>query len=207
MKRVLVALVAASCLLGPRAGQAQTPVADDRMEFFGSGGLAWFGHGRIDWAEGAELGGGVTLLPFTGPLRRLGIQASGAFLNEDEHTAGAATETVNASQFVAAATWHFTRSRVQPYALGGLAVIRAERTWACDTCSDVFDQATGRVVPQTLREHVNATEAGVVFGGGLRVLVGRRLAARVEATVADTTPGGGWNWNWRGVRAGLGVRF
>lgn len=207
MKRTLAAFAAVSCLLGPGQVQAQPLIVDDRVEFFGGVGFARFGPGQTVWADGIEVVGGITLLPFRGPLRKLGIQASASVLNQDSERLGTATQTVDASQFLATATWHFSRARVQPYVLGGLAVLRAERTWRCETCSYGVEPGTGRLLAQELNEHVDATELGLAFGGGLRVLTGRRLVARVEGTIADTTPGAGWNWGWSALRAGLGVRF
>jgi hypothetical protein len=207
MMRACAALVAASLVLGASRVQAQVPVADDRVEFLGSVGVARLSSGDTRWADGAEVGGGITLLPFRGALHKLGVQGSASFLRRDSESLGVATQAVNASQLLMVATWHFSRSHVQPFVLGGVSVLRADRTWTCGGCSFSMDSSTGGLSAQVLSEHVNATEVGLALGGGLRMLIGPRLAARVEANLGDTTPGSGWNWRWSGVRGGLGVRF
>lgn len=206
MKPLLQALLAAICLLAPGTARAQAP-AEGTIDLFGSLGYARFASGSTSWGSGLEFGGGAEFLPFTGRLRSLGIVGGISMLETSRSVSGGPEQTVNARQFTAAGTWHFSRGPVQPYVLGGLAVLSAERTWWCDQCSYTPDPATGRLVAQELRERVDDTNAGVLVGGGVKLVPGKRLSFRAEASWADTTPGAGWNWHWSGVRGAVGIRF
>ena len=98
-------------------------------------------------------------------------------------------------------------SRVQPYVLGGVGLVKATYSRDCNACVYTQDPVTGQMVPVPYHWTAQGSQVGVTLGFGLKVAVHRRFSIRSEAFFINTTPGLGWNWGWWRLQIGAGLHF
>jgi opacity protein-like surface antigen len=201
---VLLGLSLAPLWTGGRLA-AQDRTWNYKVELFGDIAHSGFYNGDHKWGSGRDFGGGAGVRPFAGRLRGLGFEVRTGSVAEDDT---ARTTTLDARFVAANALYHFRgRTRVQPYVLGGIGVVRAHRFRFCGNCVATKDPVTGALTPLPYTEDIRATKQGVTAGAGIKVAVHRRVSIRPELFFVDTTPGRGWNWAWVRFQLGVGFHF
>ena len=134
-----------------------------RGEVFGSFGWAALYHGKHHEFSGVNAAAGVGVRPFDGALSGLGFEARFAYLNSNEET------NSNILIFSGCAVYHFGRSKVQPYVLGGFGVLRGERTVIIK-----YGSGTEILYEECYQDALN--NIGFEFGGGVKIALTPHLA-------------------------------
>ena len=149
-------------------------------EITGSFGWAALYHGNRRQFSGLNASAGFGLRPFSGTFSGLGFEARFGYLNSNVDTS---SDVVILS---GSAVYHFSSSKVQPYVLGGLGVLRGQRTVVVLIGSgpDFFEEE---------RYQENWNKVGIEFGGGIKVALTPNLSLRPEFRLLDTTAGEGPN--------------
>ena len=163
-------------------------------EVFGSVGWAALYHGKHHEFSGVNAAAGIGVRPFEGALSGLGFEARFAHLNSNEET------NSNILIFSGCAVYHFGRSKVQPYVLGGFGVLRGERTV-------IIKYGSGTEILYEERYQDALNKIGFEFGGGIKIALTPHLALRSEFRLLDTTPGEGYNLGVPQVNFGLGYHW
>jgi opacity protein-like surface antigen len=143
-------------------------------EVFGSVGGGWLYHGNNHLLTGFGAGGGVGVRPFTNALSGLGFEGRFGFLGSD-------TEMVSDIwMFSGVAVYHFGKSRVQPYVLGGIGALRGETT-----VTTTYGDEEGNYTQEFHQASLN--KLGLELGGGVKVALTPSFSIRPEFRVLDTT--------------------
>lgn len=170
-------------LLPMRLAHAQTN--DHRFAFQGS--LGW---GQT-WSDESRLGGGPGLETSVEVrlLRKLGLQFGVSRYSHDRTFDSDVRFSGESLTFSGDFLYHFSGSRVQPFLLGGVALVETRtRTsaplYAYDGASLrlAFDGA--RFYPVQVGEEVSdysENARGLTIGGGVEIPLGRRVVIRTEA--------------------------
>jgi hypothetical protein len=123
-----------------------------KAEISGDLGHGWFLNGRRTWGQGLYYGVGAAIRPFLGAAQGLAFELRAARLSDD---ARSAQSSALRSRIVAfTGLYHFRgRRRVQPYLLGGLAWVHAERDTSCDSCVFERDPVSGALTGSVSGTH------------------------------------------------------
>jgi len=151
-----------------------------RGEIFGSFGWAAFYHGKHREFSGLYAAAGIGVRPFHGVLSGLGFEGRISYLGSSVETSS------DILVFSGCALYHFSRSRVQPFVLGGMGALQGERTV-------IVDIGPGPEFFEQERYQENWNKIGFEFGGGVKIAITEKLGLRPEFRFLDTTPGEGYN--------------
>ena len=140
-----------------------------QAKIFGGVGIGKFFDDEGSLGKGATYRTGVEWRP----LSRLGLQGE---LSGVHHTRGDAFNVNgNAVSFSGNVVYYFSRSRVQPYILAGIGVLKTSYNYG-------FPSIEAR------RFSVSKTEAEVNFGGGLQLFLNRRWSLDPQIRFAASIP-------------------
>lgn len=180
-----------------------------RVEIVGNVGNGQLHLGDSEWGNGVDIGFAAGVRPFEGALAGLGFEVQGSWLGDTTTRGAQVSSDLSARLFVAGALYHFRNAaRVQPYVLGGLAIVSADYRYTCVDCVFDWDPALGAWVSRgAVVSEESGTEPGFALGGGVKVAVMRRVLIRPEVLLADTSAGAGYNWSWWQLKVGIGVGF
>jgi len=165
-----------------------------RGEIFGSLGWGALYHGNHHEFSGLNTAAAIGVRPFDDTLSGLGFEARFAYLNSNEET------NSNVLIFSGCAVYHFGKSKIQPYVLGGFGVLRGERTV-------IIKYGSGTEILYEERYQDALNKIGFEFGGGVKIALTPHLALRPEFRLLDTTPGAGYNLGVPQVNCGLGYHW
>jgi len=173
-------------------------------EVFGTVGWGRFWHGDDSLGSGIELGVGAGFRPFQGKLRGLGFEVRVNQLHHDVQTSATHSTDGKALALLGNALYHFGTSKIQPYVMGGIGILKADYTRT--GYSDWYDGGPdGEHHEEYWTERVNASKMAINLGVGLKAAIRPNLSIRPELTLIDTTPGSGYNWG--SLRVSLGVGY
>ncbi len=179
----LLSVAALLALLPMRVAHAQT--SDHRVAFQGS--LGW---GQT-WSDESRLGGGPSLETSVEVrlLRGLGLQFGVSRYSHDRTFDSDVRFSGKSLMFSGELLYHFSGSRVQPFVLGGVALVETRnRTssplYAYDGINLRLAFDGSRFHPVQIGEEVSdysETGRGLTIGGGVEIPLGRRVVIRTEA--------------------------
>lgn len=171
-------LTAAVLLAVLTARVAQAQERDPRLALQGS--LGW---GEA-WSDESRLGGGTSLEASVEVrvLRKLGMQFSISRYSHDRTFPYPSNVRFSGDSlmFSGDLLYHFSGTRVQPFLLGGVALVRTQNR----SSFPVFAYDGWLLVPRQIGEQVLESSEdglGLTFGGGVELPLGRSLAIRTEA--------------------------
>ncbi len=174
------ALTAALLLALLQTPPAQAQPSDHRLAF--QGGVGW---GQT-WSDESRLGGGFSLEGSfeVRVLRKLGLQFGVSRYSHDRSFEFPSNVrfTGDSRMFSGDLLYHLEGSRVQPFLLGGVALIHTENT----SRAPVFRFDGHPVVATQVGEEISEYSEdarGLSFGGGVEILLGPSLALRREVRV------------------------
>jgi hypothetical protein len=197
--------------LGEDVGGLPEQSADGRKwiyrgEVYGSVGWGAFWHGDDSLGRGIDLGVGVGFRPFQGKLRGLGFEFRVNQLQHDIQYSATHSADGKALTLLGNALYHFGDSKIQPYVMGGIGILKADYTW--QGYSERYDGGPdGEYHEEYWTERTNASKMAINFGLGLKAVLTKNLSIRPEFTVTDTTPGSGYNWGVLRVSLGVGYHW
>jgi hypothetical protein len=175
-----------------------------RGEVFGTVGWGQFWHGDDSLGSGIEISGGVGFRPFQGKLRGLGFEVRVNQLQFDIQQSATHSTDGKALTLLGNALYHFSDSKIQPYVMGGIGILKADYTQ--QGYSEWYDGGPGGEYHEEYwTERVNASKMAINLGVGLKAAIRSNLSIRPELTLIDTTPGSGYNWG--SLRLSIGVGY
>ena len=177
-----------------------------RGEVFGTAGYGSFSHGDDPLGRGIEFGAGAGFRPFQGKLRGLGFEVRMSQLQHNiQHSATHSTDG-KALTLLGNVLYHFGDSRIQPYAMGGIGILKADYTR--QGYSEWYDGGPdGEYHEEYWTRRVNESKMAINLGVGIKAAITKNLSIRPELTVIDTTPGSGYNWGVLRVSLGIGYHW
>jgi len=171
-----------------------------RAEVFGSFGSGRFYHGDEHLGNGLDLGAGFGIRPFSGALRGLGFEVMYNGLNFSNDWGNGYQYKGDMRLVSGNALYHFGRSRMQFYVVGGIGALKADYTYRNPYTNSILND------PGYVEAHGD-TKMAVNFGAGLKARIISGLAVRPEIRFYDTTIGTGYNWSHLRLSVGLGYHF
>jgi hypothetical protein len=172
-------------------------------EIFGCVGWAGFWHGDHSLGSGMELGGGVGIRPFQGKLRGLGFEAQTKQLHHDiQHSTTHSTDG-KVMTLIGNTLYHFGDSKLQPYVVGGIGVLKADYTRR--GYSEWYDLPEWEYHEEYWTHRVVSSKMAINLGVGFKAAITPSLSVRPELTLIDTTAGAGHNW--ASLRMSLAVGY
>ena len=177
-----------------------------RGEVFGTVGYGSFSHGDDPLGRGMELSAGAGFRPFQGKLRGLGFEVRLRRLQHDiQHSATHSTDG-KALTFLGNVLYHFGDSRIQPYVMGGIGILKADYTR--HGYSERYDGGPdGEYHEEYWTNRVKASKMAINLGVGTKAAITDNLSIRPELNLIDTTPGSGYNWGYLSLSLGVGYHW
>jgi hypothetical protein len=169
-------------------------------EVFGSAGWGRFFHGDNNLGSGLDLGGGIGIRPFSGSLRGLGFEVLLNGLNFSNAWGDGYSYDGTMRAVTGNVVYHLSRSRTQPYLVGGLGILRADYTYINGYVGNVLDYPD-------YRWDYRGNKMTINLGVGVKARVTQHLSIRPEFRMFDTTIGKGYNWLSVRLSIGLGYHF
>jgi opacity protein-like surface antigen len=172
-KAAILTMAALLALLPMRAAHAQT--RDHRLAFHG--GLGW---GQT-WSDESRLGAGFSVEAGVEVLvlERLGLQFGVSGYSHDRTFESNVRFSGESLMFSGDCLYHFSGTRVQPFLLGGVALVKTRNR----SSFPVFAYDRSRLFPVQIGEEVSdhsENGLGLTVGGGVEIPLSRRVLIRTE---------------------------